>query len=240
MMNATSTKPLGRKCYGSIGHLPNSRLGPGDHKVSPGQARICTECVRDKHDTVYVEMKLDGSCVGVALLDGKLIPLNRAGWPCVSSPHEQHRLFDTYVWQNEQQFRTVLREGERIVGEWLALAHGTLYDLEYYPPFCVFDIMAGEQRMLRQAFWARLYQSGLWAAPLLHDGGALSTKDAMSKLDGRLEFPCDQHEGVVYRVERQGRVDFLAKHVRGDKVDGKHLPEISGKPAVWHWRPDRS
>jgi hypothetical protein len=44
-------------------------------------------------------------------------------------------------------------------------------------------------------------------------------------------------EGVVYRIERHGRVDFLAKYVRPDKTDGCYLPEISGQEAVWNWRP---
>ena len=29
-------KPTGKKNYGSIGHLPNSRLGPADHKSYGG------------------------------------------------------------------------------------------------------------------------------------------------------------------------------------------------------------
>ncbi len=29
----------------------------------------------------------------------------------------------------------------------------------------------------------------------------------------------------------------FSKWVRPDKVDGKYLPEISGKDAVWNWRP---
>jgi hypothetical protein len=33
-------KPLGRKSYGSIPHLPGSRLGPGDYCISEGQAPI--------------------------------------------------------------------------------------------------------------------------------------------------------------------------------------------------------
>ena len=39
-------KPLGHKAYGSIPHLPNSRMGPGEHHISPGQAKIATEAVR--------------------------------------------------------------------------------------------------------------------------------------------------------------------------------------------------
>lgn len=45
-------------------------------------------------------------------------------------------------------------------------------------------------------------------------------------------------EGAVYRVERRGEVDFLAKWVRPDKQDGCYLPEVSGGEAVWNWRPD--
>jgi hypothetical protein len=54
-----------------------------------------------------------------------------------------------------------------------------------------------------------------------------------------VQWPCDEIEGVVYRVERKGKVDFLAKYVRPDKVDGSYLPEVSGREAVWNWRPTK-
>lgn len=60
------TKPLGHKAYGSIPHLPNSRLGVGDYHCHEGQARICCEKARDKHDRIIVTEKLDGSNVCVA------------------------------------------------------------------------------------------------------------------------------------------------------------------------------
>lgn len=44
-------------------------------------------------------------------------------------------------------------------------------------------------------------------------------------------------EGAVWRVERDGEVDFLAKYLRPDKVDGCYLPEMSGKEPIWNWRP---
>ena len=44
-------------------------------------------------------------------------------------------------------------------------------------------------------------------------------------------------EGVVYRIERKGRVIDVAKWVRPDKVDGELLPENTGREAVWNWRP---
>jgi len=37
------------------------------------------------------------------------------------------------------------------------------------------------------------------------------------------------------RVERRGCVDFLAKYVRPEKVDGRYLPEQAGGEPIWHW-----
>ena len=90
-------KPLGRKAYGSIGHLPNSRLGPGDHNVDEGMAVICTKKVRDEFDRVIIQEKLDGSCCAVARLNGLIMPLNRAGWPAVSAHWHHHRMFHNWV-----------------------------------------------------------------------------------------------------------------------------------------------
>ena len=52
-----NNKPLGQKAYGSIPHLPGSRLGVGDHHVTHGQAKIATEKPRDKHDFIIVQEK---------------------------------------------------------------------------------------------------------------------------------------------------------------------------------------
>lgn len=35
----------------------------------------------------------------------------------------------------------------------------------------------------------------------------------------------DEPEGLVYRVEREGRVDFLCKYVRPNKIDGLYMKE---------------
>ena len=236
MDKTLTTKPLGRKAYGSIGHLPNSRLGPSDHSVHAGQARICTTKTRDKHDTVIVQEKLDGSCVAVARLDGVLHPLSRAGWPASSSRYEQHWLFDQWVWMHQERFMGVLRDGERIVGEWLSQAHGTRYEFsDGMEPFAAFDIMVEDRRLTFREFEDRA--GSLFSLPkLLHAGPPISV-DAAMKIHADKHSGCDEPEGVVYRVERKGEVDFLAKWVRPDKVDGKYLPEMSGKPAVWNWRP---
>ena len=141
------TKPLGRKAYGSIAHLPGSRMGPGDHACHPGQKVIATEKVRDRHDLVYVQEKLDGSCTAVAKVSGEIIALGRAGWRADSSPYLQHVMFHDWVMANRSRFDALLNEGERVVGEWLAQAHGTRYDLTGREPWVPFDIMRETDRL---------------------------------------------------------------------------------------------
>lgn len=239
MSNAEIIKPIGRKAYGSIGHLPMSRMGPGDHKVSQGMARICCERPRDKHDRIIIQEKLDGSCVAVAKVDGVLHPLGRAGWPAVSSRWEQHRLFDRWVWENAARFDGLLKDGERLVGEWLAQAHGTRYKLSH-EPFVAFDIMRGSERLpysefLDRIFWGEYGQE--FIVPQLVAEGSMTPKAAMMHCPPTKHGAIDPIEGVVYRVERHGKVDFLAKYVRPEKVDGCFLPEITGGDPVWNWRP---
>jgi len=139
-LEAMNIKPLGRKNYGSIGHLPCSRMGPADHKITDGQERIATLTPRDKHDTVIVQEKLDGSNVGVAMKDGKIYAISRAGYEAKTSPYVQHRAFSDWVYENECRFRSVLSEGMRLCGEWLHTAHGTIYALPH-EPFVAFDLI---------------------------------------------------------------------------------------------------
>lgn len=231
-----ASKPLGGKAYGSIGHLPNSRLGPGDHSVHAGQGVICCEKARDKHDRIIVQEKLDGSCVSVALVNGKILPLTRAGYHADTSPYQQHHMFADWVVANELRFRDILSDGERICGEWLAQAHGTVYDLSKLEPFGAFDIFGvGGKRIPYDEFVQRT--NGVIDRPeLIHDGGPITVADAMA-IHFDVHWPCDEVEGVVYRVERRGEVDFLAKFVRLDKQDGKYLESVTGGAPVWNWKP---
>lgn len=232
-------KPLGGKAYGSIPHLPGSRMGPADHHCHDGQRRICTEKARDRHDTIIVQEKLDGSCVSVAKVDGAVVALGRAGYPAASSPYEQHHLFAAWVADRTARFDSLLAEGERVVGEWLAQVHGTHYDLRGADPFVMFDLMVGKKRATSGEVRERAGLAGFVTPWLLHAGGPLPVDDALSLL-GPFGFhgAIDPVEGVVYRVERKGAVDFLAKWVRPDKVDGCYLPELTGTDAEWNWRPE--
>ncbi len=230
-------KPLGHKSYGTIGHLPGSRQGRDDKGISLGQAKICLQKPRDKHDCIVVQEKLDGTNVSVANVDGTLVPLIRAGYPAVSSHYEQHRIFAAWAFERLPLF-DFLKPGERACGEWLAQAHGTRYKL-IHDPFVVFDIMrSGHER----ALWSEVAErtAGRLVTPTtIHQGPPCSIEQVL-KLLGTYGFhgAIDPIEGAVWRVERKGVVDFLAKYVRPEKVDGLYLPELSGQPAVWnYWQP---
>lgn len=229
-------KPLGHKSYGSIPHLPGSRQGRDDVGVSEQTASLCLIKTRNRHDEVIVQEKLDGSNVAVANVGGQLLALCRAGWLAQTSKYNQHQLFAYWLRENEHLFRW-LPDGSRVCGEWLAQAHGTRYNLSH-GPFVAFDIMRGHDRIGYEYF--RNAVSGLLPIPkLLHRGGALSIKEADVALgEYGHHGAIDRAEGVVYRFESRGKVLFLAKYVRPDKVDGKYLPEVSGVEPVWNWTVD--
>lgn len=231
-------KPLNHKSYGHIAHLPGSRMGPSDHKCHEGQIKIACEETRDKHDRVIVQEKLDGSNVGVCLVNNTILPITRAGYLANTSPFKMHHAFNDWVYENEARFRAVLSEGERICGEWLLVAHGTLYNLPH-EPFVAFDLMVKKHNRVPFDKFSLLAEKGDFIIPyVIHDGGPLSVETALTQLGkyghhGALE----EVEGAVWRVERNemidkhrgnigGRspiVDFLVKYVRPDKEDGKYL-----------------
>lgn len=229
-------KPLNRKAYGSIGHLPNSRMGPSDHAVHAGQEKICTERVRDRHDLVIVQEKLDGSCTAVTKLDGEILALGRKGYLARSSPFRMHHLFADWVEKRKGRFHAILSDGEWIVGEWLAQAHSTIYSVHAHQAWMPFDLFREGQRVIHEELVARL-DIHFYRPHTLHVGTAIGVEEAMRRHEA-WHYPCDQTEGVVYRVERKGRVDFLAKWVRPDKIDGKYLETVTGGEPVWNIHPD--
>jgi hypothetical protein len=244
-----SQKPLGRKNYGSIPHLPNSRMGPGDRHCHEGQAKIATKEVRDANDEIIVQEKLDGSNVGIAKIGQQIIPLGRAGYRAETSPYEQHRKFADWVLQPEnwKRFNELLNDGERLAGEWLMQAHSTRYDLTH-EPFVGFDILRKDRRMSFDEFMDRIEGFGIITPHVVHRGGPISVEKVMNIIGEKgFHGALDPVEGAVWRVERDkptGRkgekkrvVDFLVKYVRPNKKDGIYLPNVSGKDAVWNWRP---
>lgn len=217
-------KPLGQKSYGSIPHLIGSRMGPSDHHAEAGQVRIATERPRDKYDFIIVQEKLDGGNVGIAKVNGEILALTRAGYLAMTSPYATHYAFNQYVQDNKKRFDELLKEGERLCGEWLLTAVGTIYNLPH-EPFVPFDLMTKMERATYVEFMERVIPFGFKPPRCLSVGQPCSIESALELIKVSGHGAIEAVEGAIWRVERKGKVDFLVKYVRPDKVDGKYLKE---------------
>lgn len=226
-------KPLGYKAYGSIPHLPGSRLGPGDHHCHHGQAIIATKKKRDKYDVIIVQEKLDGSNCCVAKINYQIVALGRAGYLAETSKYSVHHSFLKYVNANLERFDSLLMEGERVVGEYLAQAVGTRYHLPH-EPFVPFDLMIGKKREPHELFINRIIDHGFTPPRVISIGDPVSVEYVLEEIKVSGHGAVDPVEGAIWRVERKGEVDFLVKYVRHDKEDGKYFPEFNNGIITWN------
>src|SRR5207245_8250089 len=112
----------------------------------------------------------------------------------------------------------------------------TRYHLTH-EPFVAFDLFVEGVRAPHDVLVERLDRAGFTRPRLIHDGAPIAADVVLGQLEPSGHGALDPVEGAVWRVERRGVVDFLGKFVRAGKEDGCYLPEVSGKPAVWNWRP---
>lgn len=238
-MNDNQIKPLGRKTYGKIPHLSCSRLGDGDYKITAGEERILTEKVRDSKDNIIVTEKLDGCNMAVAKIDGKIVPLGRAGYLAETAPYPHMRLFARYVYELKyKEFDSLLGEGDWCSGEWMALAHGTIYDLGNEGPYHIFDIFSKGERIPFFQTQLSVVSAGLKPVYTLVSGHrSFDVSYVMSALGRNGNYGArDGAEGAVWRLERDGKYQMMAKYVNSFKEPGKYLPEISGDDPIWLWK----
>jgi ATP-dependent RNA circularization protein (DNA/RNA ligase family) len=229
-------KPAGRKNYGSIPHLSCSKLGSGDYFIGEGQENILTKRTRDKEDNILVFEKYDGSNVGITKTNGKIFALTRSGYKAITSKYIQHHYFSFWVEKREKIFQELLQEGERITGEWLAQAHGLVYKIEN-EPIVFFDYFTKDNnRVLFEELVIKANRFELQLPRKLHEGQAISVTDVLPTLNLKTKEIESQElpEGMVFRVERQGKVDFLAKYVRHDFQPGKFCIGVEDKDLVWN------
>ncbi len=238
---------LPHKAFFKIAHLPGSRTGPSDKTLDPHQSLLLTS--PDAVDkslsgaTIWVHEKLDGSCVAVHREGDALIALGRAGDLATESPNPMRRLWAEWVDNHAEQLLKVLEPGERLVGEWLALVHGTHYllDSERYAlgPFVAFALMKGPRYIFSQsAFEERLKGSLLTRAYCLHQGSAITVADIEQRLGKYGHHGATEcAEGAVWKIERGGKVLFFGKYVRSEKKAGAYLSETTGQKSRWNWHP---
>jgi hypothetical protein len=185
---------------------------------------------------VIVQEKLDGTCVAIVREQGKLVARGREGRLAAESQNDGRRMFAAWVEANQARLERVVGAGEVLVGEWLALVHGTIYELshELYVPF---DLLRGPSRVRAPVdeLARRLAPTGLTMPAIVHRGGPIAIDAACILLGEHGKHGAvDPPEGLVYRVERGDNVMVVAKWVRPDKIDGSYLPENSGREARYH------
>lgn len=229
-------KILKGRNYGSIPHLSDSKLGEHDKYAEPGQEKIIRTGGRDKHDRVFVSLKLDGTNVGVLRDGDELIPVQRKGFHCDSSPYEQHHKFSEFVTNNKHIFLSLLQDGERVAGEWLYQASGIMYNISGHP-FFPFDLFTkNNERISIESLQELINNKSPFQVPPFLDYGFKEDMQPNQDTYPWLESLClatpirEEHEGLVYRVERKGKFDFMAKWVRQDFIPGQFLPGVRDNP----------
>lgn len=228
-------KPLGHKAYGSIPHLPGSKRGPGDHGLEERQAELLTGARTLPGLEVYVQEKLDGSCMSVAKIGGEIVALGRSGYLASSAPYEECQLFAPWVAARADRFDALLSEGERVVGEWMLMATAIRYWIaEPDSLFVAFDIMHEHERAVPDVVAERCFEASVGYAATLHEG-PIDPADAFELLYGERRFlSSDDPEGLVYRAVRNGRVSFLGKWTRADFEPGRYLgQQVYNYPPQW-------
>ena len=229
-------KPLGGKAYGSIPHLPGSKFGNREDKGIDVKTANYFLKNPGKDNLILVTEKLDGTCVSVAKIDDEIIPLIRAGYKADTSKWVQHHLFAEWVRENRDKFDN-LKNNERICGEWLAMAHGTIYNLEGRVPFVPFDLFTGTTRKPYKELMDYCNGNDLSYATLLYygEGYGCDIETALRNLGDRGYYGAvDIAEGCVWRWERKNGIIMMAKYVRPEKEIGKYLEGVTGKGPIWN------
>lgn len=104
----------------------------------------------------------------------------------------------------------MLKNGERIIGEWLAQAHGLVYRIEA-ESIVFFDYFTVKNEcILFTELKAISNQFGLPLLRKLHEGKPITVEELLPLLNEKTKGieSVEHPEGMVYRVERKGKVDF--------------------------------
>ncbi len=183
-----------------------------DRAVTPeALARLLTE-------PVVVEEKLDGANVSIWL--------DASGWPQVTSRSGkahgdrggQLGRVNAWVGERAEALRSLLGDGSEVAyGEWLARTHSVEYDalpdwlviLDIWDPDRGYASTAERDR--------RAHAAGLATPPVLFRG-RLGSLAALTALHDQSCVGSGPAEGLVVRIERNGRLDARAKWLSPDFI----------------------
>lgn len=219
------SKFLTGKNYGSIPHLLGSKLGQHDKFITQGQNDIATKKARDWKDTIWVTEKIDGSNVGVVKQKDEVYAVTRSGYLCSESKFKTHHNFlNGFFHLFKNDLRQILNNGERMAFEFVDTKNPCSIEYEFNKVYLLdyFDL-----NNKRRPFLDLIWLSGLLNIDIpriIHAGQPIDVK-RLIKQEYALHslYTNEQAEGMVYRVERNGEFDFMAKWVRQDFIPGKLL-----------------
>ena len=98
-----------------------------------------------------------------------------------------------------------------------------------------FDLFTNINHALNYEHFSERVAKGNFIKPkLLHYGEPCSLQEALDKLGDGHHGATDTPEGLIWRLERNGKLAFRAKYVRHDKVDGCYLTEATGESEQWN------
>ena len=189
------------KSFPTIQHLPGSKMIDAEDKLlGAEQVKWLTMRRRTTNDTVIITEKVDGMNASVLLQNGLLHPLIKKGYDCRANPLPWINDFAKYVERNAPRFLSVLKEGERLCGEWMIKTHTLSYKLPH-EPFIAFDIIKGAERLPYLAFRERVSYGEFITAGLVHLGEAMPPDIALQLLGAGYHGVIGAPEGVIYRYE---------------------------------------
>ena len=218
--------------YPPMLHLPMSNVNPGDRFIDQVCVNILTNKVRDENDTIYINELIDGLHLSVSLTNGTINCERRDGHP-ITEPNQEESIFMKWVSKHELRFKQLLEDGQTVHGEWILRAYGTKYAFSG-DPYIVFDITkANKQLMTYDEALPKFTEGKFNIAPVLYvDNESVSIETAMDEMLGEYGYAgaTDLAEGIVYRCERKGKVDFQAKFVRLGKSPIYMDKEVWNRP----------
>ncbi len=215
------------KGYGSIPHLSTSKLNEkADKKICLQQEEILTTEKIKKGEEIIVLEKVDGTNISIMKINNDLYGVVKSGYDVRTSNFEHIRKFQNFLDKNKQKYMKILKNGEKISGEWMIKTHSVLYNLPH-EPFIAFDFQSlNKERFSYDELKEICDKYEIISTGLVHRGDSISAALAMDKLGNGFHGAINPPEGIVYRLERKGKVIFMAKHVR-EGINSQYMNDES-------------
>ena len=185
---------------------------PRDDKVlSPTEAAVLLA------GEVVVEEKLDGANLGFSVdAAGQLWAQNRGQY--LLPPHAgQFARLDSWLAQHGETLVRQIKPGWIVFGEWCAARHSISYDRlpDWWLAFDIYDRANGHFLSTdRRNRWAE--PAALVTVPVLFQGRTSLTELQSLLMNTPSHYRSGPLEGLVLRVEREGRLTDRAKLIRSD------------------------